>query len=125
MAMMVEYPEFPWHPWAFAKSPRNWWSQLEEIYRKSKGCDGVIQAVIREYLDELGLKHELGTMADWNDSQVRRKFPNDRLHRVDSIEMLLKTVYPATAWKFSTNANQGAHLMESFGHFCFLISSLL
>jgi len=51
LAVMTTYPEHPWKPWKFHRSPNNWWKQTGAKFASG---DEEAAKLVREYIEDLG-----------------------------------------------------------------------
>lgn len=50
LACLCEFPEHPWKPWKFAKTPRQWWKSVAALFFQG---DAVAETILRVFLEEV------------------------------------------------------------------------
>ena len=107
-AVMDIFPDHPWRPWKFERSPKGWWNKLAiSVAKGDKAAINVLKGYVEE---EIAPKYKVTRMEDWYKlvDQNLDVVTSTRVSHFGTLKSLLQIVYPEHPWEFSETATESA-----------------
>jgi len=90
---MENYPDYPWKPWCFQRTPTDWWKQLgSQFALQDEKAINTVKQYFKEIEDRLGIVEPEG----WLVVSVKQLHSTDiwRIKQLGGLRRILSILYP-------------------------------